>query len=104
MKININSEDYELDCYLKILNYFQKEKTSREEAEIWKNKSIIELMNLLDRTRNRTLVTNALILLLTLSESIPPDTYNNRGININRISQKDKKSLIEHLKDEFLPN
>ncbi|MFX1418243.1 MAG: hypothetical protein ACFE9N_04900 [Promethearchaeota archaeon] len=104
MKININSEDLELDCYLKIINYFQKEKSNREEAEIWKNKSIIELMNLLERTRNRTLVTNALILLLSLFENIPPDTFNNRGININRISKNDKKPLIENLKNEFLPN
>ena len=104
MKINLNSEDYELDCYLKIINYFQKEKINREEAEIWKNKSIIELMNLLDRTRNRTLVTNALILLLSLFENKPPDIFNNRGVNINRISHKDKRSLIEHLKNEFLPN
>jgi len=104
MKININSEDFELDCYLKIINYFQNEKTNREEVEIWKNKSIIELMNLLDRTRNRTLVTNALILLLSLFENIPPDTFNNRGVNINRFSENDKKSIIEDLKDEFLPN
>ena len=104
MKINNNSEEFELDYYSKILDYFQDEKISREKKEIWKNRSIIELMNLLERTQNRTFVTNALILILSLFENIPPDTYNNRGVNIARISEEDKKFLIESLKEEFLPN
>jgi len=104
MKINTHSDELELDLYLKIIDYFQKEKVSREEIEIWKNKSIIELMKFLERSQNRTLVTNALILILSLFEDIPPDIYNNRGVNINRISQKDKRFLIEDLKEEFLPN
>ena len=89
---------------MKIIDYFQKEKVTREEIEIWKNKSIIELMKFLEGSQNRTLVTNALILILSLFEDIPPDIYNNRGVNINRISQKDKRFLIEDLKEEFLPN
>lgn len=104
MKINTHSDELELDLYLKIIDYFQKEKVTREEIEIWKNKSIIELMKFLERSQNRTLVTNALILILSLFEDIPPDIYNNRGVNINRISQKDKRFLIEDLKEEFLPN
>jgi len=104
MKININSENLEMECYLKIIDFFQKEKISQEETEIWKSKSIIELMKYLKRTHNRPLVANALILLLSLFEDIPPDTYNNRGVNINRMSEKDKRSMIENLKDEFLPN
>jgi len=104
MKININSDDLELECYSKIIDFFQKEKTSQEETVIWKSQSIIELMNYLERTHNRTLVTNALILLLSLFEDIPPDTYNNRGVNINRLSEREKRSLMEDLKEEFLPN
>jgi len=104
MKNNINSNDLELECYSKIIDFFQKEKINQEETEIWKSQSIIELMNYLERTHNRTLVTNALILLLSLFEDIPPDTYNNRGVNINRLSEKDKRSMMEDLKEEFLPN
>ena len=104
MNINGNSEEIELDCYLKIINYFQTKQDRREEIEIWKSKSIITLMKLLIRTQNRTLVTNALILILSLSEDVPPDTYNNRGVSFNRISEKDKQTLIEDLKEEFLPN
>jgi len=102
MKINTNGE--ELDFYLKIIDYFQNEKVDKEQTEIWKNKSIIKLMKYLKRTQNRTLVTNALILILSLFEDIPPDIYNNRGVNFNRISERDKRFLIEDLKDEFLPN
>ncbi|MFX0020860.1 MAG: hypothetical protein ACFE9S_00920 [Candidatus Hermodarchaeota archaeon] len=104
MKINTFSDEFELDLYLKIIDYSQKEKIPREEVEIWKNQSIIELMKYLKRTQNRTFVTNALILILSLFEDIPPDLYNNRGVNFNRIAEKDKKFLIEELKEEFLAN
>ena len=104
MKINTNSEDFEVEFYLKIVDYFQDDNISREKREIWKNQSIIQLMNLLERTQNRTFVTNALILLLSLLEDNPPDIYSNRGRNVNCISTKDKKSLILELENEFLPN
>lgn len=104
MKVINNNDELEIDCYLKILEYFQKEKVDRETTEIWKNQSLIELMNLLERTKNRTLVANAIILILTLFEDLPPDIYNNRGVHVKRISDRDKKSLIKELKDEFLPN
>jgi len=104
MKINNTTEDFELDCYLKILEYFQTENVNRERTEIWKDHSLIELMKLLDKKKNRVLVTNSIILMLSLFEDIPPDTYNNRGVNINLISVKDRKALIADLKEEFLPN
>ena len=105
MKICKENNDFELNCYLKILDYFQKDSLDKEKnTEIWKNQSFIELMQLLDQKKNRELVTNALILILSLFEDIPPDTYNNRGVNINRISLEERKSLIAGLEDEFLPN
>ncbi|MFX1374643.1 MAG: hypothetical protein ACFFA0_02415 [Promethearchaeota archaeon] len=104
MKINHKAEDFELDCYLKILEYFQVGKENRGETEIWKDHSLVELMKLLDKKKNRALVTNALILILTLFGDIPPDTYNNRGVDINRMTGKDRKLLVADLKEEFLPN
>ena len=104
MKFSNNTEDFELDCYLKILEYFQNENVNRERTKIWKDHSLIELMKLLDKAKNRVLVTNSIILMLSLFENMPPDTYNNRGVNINRISVKDRKSLIADLREEFLPN
>ena len=104
MKIHDDNEDLELDCYMQILDYFQKGRVNKENTEIWKDQSFIELMKLLEKKENRQLVTNALILILSLFEDMPPDTYNNRGVNINRISIEERKSLIVGLEDEFLPN
>ena len=104
MKINTNSKEFELELYLKIIDIVQDDTISPENKEIWKNQSIIELMKLLEQTQNRAFITNSLILILSLFEDIPPDIYNNRGHNINYISEKDKKSLILNLKNEFLPN
>jgi len=104
MKINNNRDELEIDYYLQIIEYFHKEKVSREEIEIWIDKSIIELMKYLKCTQNRTLVTNALILILSLFENIPPDNYNNRGVEINFGSEIDKQSILKNLKNEFLPN
>ena len=104
MKINNNCDEFELDCYLKIIDFFKNKKVNKEKTEIWKSQSLIKLMNFLDRSKNKTLVANAIILILSLFEDIPPDTYNNRGVDVNRISEKDRRSLISELKDEFLPN
>ncbi|MFX1479854.1 MAG: hypothetical protein ACFFCI_17185 [Promethearchaeota archaeon] len=100
----MNAEDFEIDCYLKILNYFQSEHRDREKTEIWKNKAFIKLMEFLDQKKNKTFVANAIILILSLFEDIPPDIYNNRGVNVNRISAKDRQLVIADLKEEFLPN
>lgn len=104
MKIINNNEDFELDCYLKILEYSQNDKISKENTEIWKNQSLIELMKLFVQKKNRDIVTNALILLLILFEDIPPDTYSNQGVDIKGISREERKFLIAGLKAEFLPN
>lgn len=104
MKINTNNNKSELELYLKIVDIYQDDTISLENKEILKNQSIIELMKLLERTQNKPFITNALILILSLYEDIPPDIYHNRGHNINCISENDKKSLILNLKNEFLPN
>jgi len=104
MKITNGSEEFELECYQKILDYFQKGKVDNENTEIWKNQSLIEMMELLDQKKNKALVTNAIIMILSLFENIPPDTYNNRGVDISRISIEERESLIAGLEEEFLLN
>jgi len=104
MKINNNCDEFELDCYLKIIDFFKNKKVNKEKTEIWKSQSLIKLMNFLDCSKNKTFVANAIILILSLFENTPPDTYNNRGVDVNRISEKDRRSLISELKNEFLPN
>ncbi|MFX0059331.1 MAG: hypothetical protein ACFE85_07675 [Candidatus Hodarchaeota archaeon] len=96
-----NSEDYELDYYIKIVEFFQRKNVDRNTKEIWKSKSFIELMNLLKRTKNKEFVKNALILIISLFERLPPDLYNNRGISSEILNEKDKESYLSILKTEF---
>jgi hypothetical protein len=99
--IEENEEIDELECYTKILNTYKKKDMSRKEKEMWKHKSYIKLMNILERTENMNVVRNSLILILTLFENIPPDIFNNRGINIDLLSEGDKGDIMEKLKEEF---
>ncbi len=96
--------DKELDYYLKIIEKCKNKRGSREAVEIWKSKEMITLMKCLNRTKNKNLITNALILLTTLFEDIPPDLYNNAGVNINLIEGKDRDVLVSILSQEFLSN
>jgi len=100
-----SDDELEIDCYEKILRYFNERKDiNREDVKLWKNRSLVKIMELWNRTKNITLVRNSLILMISLFENLPPDIYNNRGVNINRCSRKDRESLVSSLKNEFLAN
>lgn len=102
MNMPKNSEDYELDYYIKIVEFFQSNNLDRSTIEIWKSKSLIELMKILKRTKNKEFVKNALIFMLSLFEHIPPDLYNNSGISTEILNNKDKESYLSILKTEFI--
>ena len=107
MNMSNNNDTYELDYYLSIIDFFQNKNTDRETTEIWKNKSLIELMKVLKRTRKTEFVKNAIILLLSLFDQMPPDNYNNRGVKVNSLTSGEKLSYVNLLKSEFsndLPN
>jgi hypothetical protein len=104
MSLINNDIDFELNYYIRIIDYFQKENCENRKAEIWRSKALIELMEFFKRTRNRTLVTNALLLLISFCEDASPDTYNNYGEDAHQISKEEKQILIKELKNEFLPN
>ena len=102
-----NSDNYELDYYLSIIDFFQNQNTVKETTEIWKNKSFIELMKVLKRTRKKVFVKNAIILILSLFDEMPADRYNNRGTKVNSLTNGDKLSYVNILKSEFnndIPN
>lgn len=101
-KMSNTNNDLEIECYTKIIDFFKSQPSNKEAIEIWKNKSLIELMKVLERTKNKELVQNAIIMLISLFEQLPPDLYNNRGINTNSINEKQKKAYLELLKSEFL--
>jgi len=101
---NNNLDEIEIDCYEKILKFFQDKSRSRMDTDLWKTQSLMKIMEVWDRTKNIFLVRNSLILLISLFENLPPDLYNNRGININRLKERDKELLRSQLKKEFMPN
>ena len=102
MKTSNNSDNYELDYYLSIIDFFQNQNTNKEKTEIWKNKSFIELMKVLKRTKKKEFVKNSIILILSLFDQIPPDTYNNKGIKVDSLTNGDKLSYVNILKSEFI--
>ena len=102
MNMSNNNDTYELDYYLSIIDFFQNQNTDRETKEIWKNKSLIELMKVLKRTRKTEFVKNAIILILSLFDEMPADTYNNKGFEVNSLTNGDKLSYVNILKSEFI--
>ena len=100
-----NNDELENICYEKILNIFNKQKEmGRDELNLWKHRTIIKIMDVWNQTKNMTLVRNSLILMISLFGNIPPDIYNNRGININLLSETDREVLVGQLRSEFLSN
>ena len=95
-----DEEVNELDCYLKIIEIFEKKKCDREELEIWTYQALIKLMDDLKVNKNYIRIKNSIILLRTLFSNNPPDLYTNLGIDINSISKK--KPVISILRQEFL--
>ncbi|KKN67262.1 hypothetical protein LCGC14_0463520 [marine sediment metagenome] len=98
------SEDCELDYYLKIIENFQDVSVNQEKTVILKSYFLIKMMKLLDYEKNRDFVTNAIIVMLSLAEDLPPDNYNNLGIDVKSISVEERKFLMKNLKEEFSPN
>ena len=96
-----------------IIENFRYKDTDPVETEIWKNKSLIKLMELLeqsknvealDRTKNRRVVSNSLILIISLFEDLPPDMFDNQGQDTSELSLEDRDILMSQLKDEYLAN
>jgi len=103
-----NNGDYsELDYYSDIIEFFQNPNVNKETIEIWKDKSLIELMKVLERTSRKEFVKNAILVILSLFDEHPPDIYTSRGTNVNSLDNGEKGSYLSVLKTEFiedLPN
>ena len=102
MRMSNTNNEKELNCYLEIIEFFQHQSQDPESIELWKDKSIMELMKVLKRTNNKLLIRNALILMITLFEHLPPDLFNNKGINTKILNKEDKESLKSILRTEFI--
>ncbi|MBD3197615.1 MAG: hypothetical protein GF317_21350 [Candidatus Lokiarchaeota archaeon] len=90
-----------MDCYNKIIKFYENENVDRNEIEVWKSKSYIKLMNKLSE-KNKKLTQNAIVLILSLFENIPPDIYNNRGFGAEELSENQKNIIISKLKEEYI--
>ena len=97
-------EDFELEYYSKILDFFQNQKISPEKLELWKYKFLMKLMDELKFTGNKMLVKNALIIITSLFENVPPDMLNSRGNDSKQLSNKDREIYNVLLKSELLLN
>jgi hypothetical protein len=98
----ISEDEFEMDFYLKIIEVYQNKQLDKAALEIWKDKSYIELMQVLKRTHNKNLVKNAIILILSLFEELPVDYLYTHGINTKDLKKEEKKTFIAEMKSEFL--
>jgi hypothetical protein len=102
MLMTENSEEMELETYLKIIDFYNRHLKDDQLVQLWKNRSLIELMKVLKRSKNRDMVKNALVILISLFEKFPPDFYDSLGTNVKCLQKSDKKDYLSALKEEFV--
>ncbi|TFG21566.1 MAG: hypothetical protein EU533_05300 [Promethearchaeota archaeon] len=105
--MSFTDDDFEMEFYSKILEVYQNKQLDKDSIEIWKNKSYIDLMQVLKRTKNKNLVKNAIILILSLFEDFPIDEYDTYGIHTKDLKNSEKKAYLSEMKMEFfneIPN
>jgi hypothetical protein len=100
--MTITNDDFEMEYYTKILDFYQNQEFDRETVEIWKSKSYIELMQVLKRTNNKNLVKNAIVLILSLFEDLPLDIYDCSGQSVRDLKKEDKNAYLANLRSEFV--
>ncbi len=91
----------DMEFYDNILRHYSEMCKDNQNIEIWKNKIYIKLMNLLTKTENILLVRNSILLIISLFDNLPPDSYNNHGFSFSKSNKKDKKQVILNLKEEI---
>ena len=97
----IQSTDPESDCIVKIFDYYQDEILDQQNQEIPISLLMIKLMEILEKTKNKSLITKALIIVIQFFDRIPADLYDNQGIEIDLLPLKYKKKAQSQLKQEF---
>ncbi len=96
----------ERDLYDYIISFFEQKPRNKEEVERWRYDMYIKLMNMMESSqkndKKKILIRNAIILILALLNDIPPDSYNVRGTELDRIeSQMRKEEILSELKGEL---
>jgi len=103
MSLNTSELNEELKCYTKIIDCYLNSKNDIIKREDCKNQSIIKLMEILKRKKDKHLISNSLILVLSLfnNEDIAPDLFSNLGHEIATLNNSEKKEFISELKKEL---
>ena len=97
---NIN-QDEDFEFYLRIIDNFQNHKGSEDELEISEYQAMNTAMKGLKYEDNKTAIKNALILIMALYRNISPDNYNSKGIEISKISKKEREEFAHILRKEI---
>jgi hypothetical protein len=95
-----NNNMSESECYNRIIKFFHSDINDKEKVEKWKSQSYIKLMNSLESKEDKELAQNAIIMILSLFENIPPDIYNNRGFKLKNLDTEEREKIISKLKEE----
>ena len=106
-KASMVSCDNELYHYMKMIDFFQNQMKDPEKAEIWKNKALIRIMDIIDLMgdcKPDDFVQNSLIILIAISNDNPVDIYSSRGVDAAQLSTEDRKEFISLMKAEVLVN
>ena len=99
MSLNNNSCG-ELECYTKIINCYLKHQGDRQKLEHCKHRSLIKLMDIVDRKEER-LIQNALIIVLALFDEIPPDLAGTIGSDLSSLSRREREVAVKKIEDEI---
>lgn len=93
----------EKSLYDQIIEFFEKvPKKQKTDIEKWKYQIYLKLMKMMDEPQEKLVVRNAIILILSLFNDIPPDIYNTRGKQLEDISSEvQKNEILAELKEEI---
>ena len=95
-------ENTETEFYDKILTRFMELNSNGNRVELFKNQSIIELMTLMNSTKDKLFTKNALLLIMGLFDENLNDTFYYNSENIHNATKGKKDALLSILEQEFI--
>lgn len=90
----------DFERYTEIFESYQNHFSSEDECRIWRCRAIIELMNSWTG-KNKTFITNALILIMALSDNNSPDHIYNQGRDNAKLSVAEREACAYILAQEI---
>ncbi len=101
-------DDFDINCYIKIVEYLESGPYSRREITILVSKTLLTLMKLTKERKSKEVIANGINLAISYLNISFPQTYNSVGVDITHLDEVDKHSILIQLKDslkhEFIPH